>query len=84
MSDDSDPISPTRIDLMKFSIIYFALLYEVQQCEIPVDRKTADRRDNLCRHNRLRATFIYDLCTDLRPLNETLIRNYPMSERNQA
>ena len=72
MSDDSDPISPTRIDIMDYSIVYFYLLYEAQQCEISVEWKTADRRDNLGRRNRLQATFIYDLCTDLGPLIKPL------------
>jgi hypothetical protein len=45
-----------------YSIGYIYLLYEAHHCEIPVDAKTADGRENLCRHNKLEATFIYVHC----------------------
>lgn len=70
MSDDSDSVSPSRIDVMDnmrlrvlYSIGRISLWYEAHHREIPVDAKTADGRDNLRRHNRLEATFIYVHCS---------------------
>jgi hypothetical protein len=55
------------MDNMRLRVLYsirrISLWYEAHHREIPVDAKTVDGRDNLRRHNRLEATFIYVHCS---------------------
>ena len=88
MSDDSDTVYPSRIDVvdnmwwltfalfckllfghvllvrmrnMRLRVLY-SIGFEGHQREVLVDAKTADGRDSLCSHDRLKATFNYVHC----------------------